>query len=95
MKKAVFPDNLIGVLFCGKTSVKVNETGLEKAMLSLDERQKEILLMHYRDNTPYTEISRIMGITLNQTMGAASKAVRILRRRENRRLYDLQTMEPL
>ncbi len=87
MKKTVFPANLLGVLFCGKTPGHCSETGLEKAMLSLDERQKEILLMHYRDNIPYTKISLTMGITLNKTIGAANKATRILRREENRRLY--------
>ncbi len=87
MKKDVFPDNLIGVLFCGKTPEHCSETGLEKAMLALDKKQKEILLMHYRDNIPYTKISIAMGLTLNQTIGAANKATRILRREENRRLY--------
>ncbi len=88
MKKSTFPDNLFGVLFCGNTPEHCSESGLKKAMLCLDKKQEEILLMHYRDNIPYTRISQTMGITLNQTMGAANKAIRILRRRENRKLFD-------
>ncbi len=92
MNKNAFPDNLLEDLLCENVPERCDKEGLQKAIDGLDKKQTDILLMHYRDKMSYPKIGLAMGITVHQTTGIANKALRQLRRPENRRLYDIQVM---
>ncbi len=92
MNNNLFPNNLLEALLCECVPERCDREGLQKAIYGLDKKQTDILLMHYRDKMSYPKIGLAMGITVNQTTNIANKALRQLRRVENRRLYDIQAM---
>ena len=53
---------------------------LERAMKSLSERQREVIMLHHREGLPFLEISRRLGCSAEAVRKLWSRAVRKLQR---------------
>lgn len=77
MNKLTYPDNLIQSLF--EEEREYSKLGLENALSTLTEREKEIIQYRFKDGMTYEAVRKLYNITRERIRQIEAKALRKLR----------------